>query len=145
MFDALILVFLSLLGIPVTVFVVECGLGLLYRQKNENPNIPESLKTTIVIPAHNEEAIIGKTLDSLQKQLSASDQVVVVADNCDDQTANIVREYDFIALERSNDNERGKGYALDHAVQYFKTTTTTRHRHYRGCRLPARRGCAHLA
>ena len=120
MFDALILVLLCLLGIPVAVFAIECGLGLVYRQKNEPPRVPKDLKTAIVVPAHNEEAIIGKTLTALKEQLDASDQVVVVADNCDDQTADIVREYGFIALERSNDSERGKGYALDYAIQYLK-------------------------
>ncbi len=68
----------------------------------------------VVIPAHNEEQTIGKTLCSA----FAIDyprryfDVVVIADNCTDQTASVARSFGARVLERSSDNKRGKGYAL---------------------------------
>ena len=42
---------------------------------------------TVLIPAHNEAASIGATLDSLGAQDSPPTRVIVVADNCTDATA----------------------------------------------------------
>lgn len=42
-----------------------------------------------VIPAHNEEASIGDTVRSLARQSCPPDQVVVVCDNCSDDTAGV--------------------------------------------------------
>lgn len=71
-------------------------------------------KFVIVIPAHNEEQVIAKTLYSLfgmvyQRNLY---DLVVVADNCTDNTAKIARKLGAKVLERTNDEKRGKGYAL---------------------------------
>ncbi len=82
-------------------------------------------RAAILIPAHNEEAVIGQTLESILPQLRDGDEVVVVADNCTDSTKDVVSEYmseayKLTVLERIDDNKRGKGYALDHAVNYIK-------------------------
>lgn len=56
----------------------------------------------IVIPAHNEEAFIALTLDSLISQTVLPKKVVIVNDNCTDKTAEIVTAYakenSFISL-----------------------------------------------
>lgn len=51
------------------------------------------MKCYIVIPAYNEEAFIGKTLDSLITQTVLPKKVVVVNDNSTDKTAEIVTKY----------------------------------------------------
>lgn len=48
---------------------------------------------SIIIPAYNEEAFIGLTLQSLVEQTRQAEQIVVVDDNSTDQTATIVRSY----------------------------------------------------
>jgi cellulose synthase/poly-beta-1,6-N-acetylglucosamine synthase-like glycosyltransferase len=48
---------------------------------------------TVVIPAHNEAASIGATLDSLSAQDPAPNRVIVVADNCTDATEPIARAH----------------------------------------------------
>jgi cellulose synthase/poly-beta-1,6-N-acetylglucosamine synthase-like glycosyltransferase len=48
---------------------------------------------TVLIPAHNEAASIGATLDSLHAQEPAPDRVIVVADNCTDTTEAIARTH----------------------------------------------------
>jgi cellulose synthase/poly-beta-1,6-N-acetylglucosamine synthase-like glycosyltransferase len=47
---------------------------------------------TVLIPAHNEEELVGATIDSLMKQSRAPERVIVIADNCNDRTVEIARE-----------------------------------------------------
>jgi glycosyltransferase involved in cell wall biosynthesis len=42
---------------------------------------------SVIIPAHNEEAYLGRTLDAVNQQAHASFEVIVVANGCQDQTA----------------------------------------------------------
>lgn len=74
----------------------------------------------VVIPAHNESASIGATLANVQCQLRAGDKVVVVADNCADDTAARARAAGAETLERRDDARRGKGYALQFALDHLR-------------------------
>jgi 1,2-diacylglycerol 3-beta-glucosyltransferase len=70
-----------------------------------------------VVPAHNESAGIGATVESLlavdyPRELF---EVVVVADNCQDDTADQARAAGASVMVRNDTEKRGKGYALDHA------------------------------
>lgn len=47
------------------------------------------LRLTVLVPAHNEESIIREALGSLFGQTRAPDRVIVVADNCNDRTAEL--------------------------------------------------------
>src|SRR5690554_3316666 len=71
-------------------------------------------KFVIVIPAHNEEAVIAKTLYSLFGLIYPVNlyDIVVVADNCTDKTAKIAANIGATVLERSHDTKLGKGFAL---------------------------------
>ena len=71
----------------------------------------------ILIPAHNEEQVLGKTLAALKKLDYPKDrhQVVVIADNCTDETARVARENGCICFERTDLRNRGKGQALSWA------------------------------
>jgi cellulose synthase/poly-beta-1,6-N-acetylglucosamine synthase-like glycosyltransferase len=73
----------------------------------------------IVIPAHDEAAVIASTLRKLKEALSEGIRVLVVADNCDDATAKLAREQDVEVLERNDTERRGKGYALDYAAGHL--------------------------
>ena len=55
-----------------------------------------------IIPAHNEEAVVGNLIDSLKKQNYDKDlyDIYVIADNCTDNTAKIAREAGAIVYER---------------------------------------------
>ena len=46
-------------------------------------------RVVVLVPAHNEEAVIADALDSLEQQTRRPDRVLVVADNCTDDTARI--------------------------------------------------------
>jgi glycosyltransferase involved in cell wall biosynthesis len=51
------------------------------------------MKYSLIIPAHNEEKFIGFTLQSLQEQTIAPNQIIVVNDNSTDQTEAIVSSF----------------------------------------------------
>lgn len=73
----------------------------------------------MIVCAHNEEQVIGQLVENLHL-LNYSDQlydIFVVADNCKDNTAQIARQAGAIVYERFNDNEKGKGFAMDWMFQ----------------------------
>ena len=49
------------------------------------------LRLTVLVPAHDETLTIGATLESLWAQARRPERVVVVADNCTDDTADVAR------------------------------------------------------
>ncbi|AXT52831.1 glycosyltransferase family 2 protein [Aquimarina sp. BL5] len=63
----------------------------------------------IVIPAHNEELLISKTLESLVAQTILPKKIVVVNDNSTDGTESIVKEfidrYEYISLVNTSSSE----------------------------------------
>ena len=68
----------------------------------------------VLVPAHDEEASIGATLRSL-RALDYPEELVdvhVVADNCTDGTADVVRAHGFEVHERAAADDPGKGPAL---------------------------------
>lgn len=71
-------------------------------------------KFAVFVPAHNEAKVISKLLKDLNKLKYPSHlyDVFVIADNCQDNTAEIASRYDVTVLERTNQEEKGKGYAL---------------------------------
>ncbi|MGL6196042.1 MAG: glycosyltransferase family 2 protein [Thermoguttaceae bacterium] len=94
------------------------GMIAFFFLKNTKRNQVPQTHIAILIPAHNETDIIAKTLDSVMQLDYPAEllDIYVVADNCTDDTAEIVRSYGLKILERFNDSERGKGYALAWAV-----------------------------
>jgi hypothetical protein len=74
----------------------------------------------VVIPAHNESESIGATLANLRSQLREEDKVIVVADNCSDDTAARARTAGAETIERQDAMRRGKGYALQFALDHLR-------------------------
>lgn len=79
-------------------------------------------KYAILIAARNEEAVIGNLLESIKRQDYPKEYltVFVVADNCDDKTADISRENGAVCYERFDDKHRTKGYALQFLFENIK-------------------------
>lgn len=84
-----------------------------YRPSPAKPS--RRFRFAIIIPAHNEEAGIGDTVNQLlQLDYPRSDfRVFVVADNCSDRTAAVAAECGAAVRERHDTVNRGKGQALD--------------------------------
>ena len=102
---------------PVVVLCVECFVAFLPGIKPAYRRGAAKASVAILIPAHNEEAELGQTLAALLPQLRSGDRVLVVADNCDDTTADIARRAGDEVVERRDFRRRGKGYALDFGMR----------------------------
>lgn len=72
----------------------------------------------VLVPAHDEAAVIARTLDSFAALDYPADRftVHVVADNCTDETAEIVRRSGFTVHDRDDIENPGKGPALNWLV-----------------------------
>lgn len=69
-------------------------------------------RTVVLIPAHNEAAGIGATIAALRATTDPAVDILVVADNCTDDTADRARRAGARVVERNDPARRGKGYAL---------------------------------
>ena len=67
----------------------------------------------LIVPAHDEASVIGRTAESLRaiRYPRSQFRVIVIADNCTDDTAQRARDAGATVWERTSD-KRGKGYAL---------------------------------
>lgn len=108
--------FAALLSLPLLMFSIECLLGSLRGPTRPISTSGARPKTLVIIPAHNEAAVIGDTLESLLPQAKPGDEILVVADNCTDSTASLCRSSGVRVVERSSRTNRGKGYALAHGL-----------------------------
>lgn len=78
--------------------------------------IDDSMRFVVLVPAHNEAPNIGATLDSLNELDYPAMSIVVIADNCTDDTVGAARRYGVTVLERDDLERRGKGPALHWAI-----------------------------
>ncbi len=92
----------------------------LAAQSSPAPRPSTSPRIDVIVPAHNEANGILATIESLllADYPRAQMRVVVVADNCTDDTAAIARAAGATVLERTDAQRRGKGYALAHAFAW---------------------------
>jgi 1,2-diacylglycerol 3-beta-glucosyltransferase len=76
------------------------------------------LRLAVVIPAHDEELLVGRCVHSLFAQDYPADQfrVVVIADNSSDATASIATASGAEVMVRDQPDACGKGYALKWAT-----------------------------
>jgi cellulose synthase/poly-beta-1,6-N-acetylglucosamine synthase-like glycosyltransferase len=114
----------------IAVFISLAYMAMLFgisrrRRPTELP-APADIQYAFIIPALNEERVIGGTLDNLVPLLRADDIVLVIDDASDDSTPEIVRDHPsprVHLLRRELPNARqGKGHALNAAVQYLPTS-----------------------
>jgi cellulose synthase/poly-beta-1,6-N-acetylglucosamine synthase-like glycosyltransferase len=73
------------------------------------PGPGTTVRCTVLIPAHDEEAVLGRTLDSLAGQTRTPDRVVVIADNCTDRTEEIARERGLEVITTVGNSEKKAG------------------------------------
>jgi glycosyltransferase involved in cell wall biosynthesis len=120
----LVLAAISLL--PVAVLLLEvCAAALPRRQGVNLYNGAGAAGTgrptvAVLVPAHDEALGIAATVATLRAQLVAGDRILVVADNCSDDTARVARASGAEVIERRDADRRGKGYALDHGIRHLE-------------------------
>lgn len=77
----------------------------------------ETGRIAVLVPAHNEAAVLPYTLPSLLNAINRDEaaDLWLIADNCVDDTDQMARAAGANVLIRKSDTLRGKGYALEHA------------------------------
>ena len=111
---------LAVLALPATFSCAYLALLTILSRRLPLPRrSSRQLRFDVVVPAHNEEAGIARTVSSLLAMDWPGSQfrVLVVADNCSDATAAVARGAGAHVLERQDSTLRGKGYALAHAFE----------------------------
>jgi cellulose synthase/poly-beta-1,6-N-acetylglucosamine synthase-like glycosyltransferase len=108
----------ALLLLPVTILFVEVLLAVAPRASSRPP-AGHRPRVAVLIPAHNEATLIGATVRRIVQQLTASDRLIVVADNCTDTTAAVAGAAGAETIQRTDPALRGKGYALDFGVRHL--------------------------
>lgn len=108
-----------LLFVPVLVLFIQM---LLAFAAEPAPVAQPSRRTrvAVLVPAHDESAGIAAALATLTPQLHTGDRLLVVADNCADDTAAVAAAAGAEVIERHDLQRRGKGYALDAGVRHLE-------------------------
>ncbi|WP_416672412.1 glycosyltransferase family 2 protein [Egbenema bharatensis] len=117
--EAGLLIAALILLIPIAVLWIECGVSVFSRTKPDRVSSADKPRIAVLVPAHNEATGIRPVLQGLLAQLSNDDQLVVIADNCTDETAEVARSTGATVIERQDETRRGKGYALDYGMQFL--------------------------
>jgi len=114
---------LLLLALPVAVLLVQVSLAWLpgSRRRSRDQSSSAGARVAVLVPAHNEAAVITSTLNAILPQLKTGDRIVVVADNCTDDTSALARSMGVEVLERQSLVDRGKGFALDFGLRHIRS------------------------
>ena len=92
--------------------LISCS---LVKIKDKPLKVNKKHRFMAIIPAHNEEAVVGNLIESLKNQNYDKDlyDIYVIADNCTDNTAKVAKEAGAIVYKRFDETKKTKGYALD--------------------------------
>ena len=84
------------------------------------PRSARQRRFDIIVPAHNEAAVIARTVGNLRRIDWPAERyrILVVADNCTDETAAIASAAGATVIQRCDPSQRGKGYALLFAFEH---------------------------
>lgn len=106
--------------LPATVLFAEVVSAVTGSRDTATPQ-SERRRLAVLVPAHNEASVIAATLRSIVQQLEEADRLIVVADNCSDETAAIAATEGAEVIARTDLNKRGKGYALDFGIRHLES------------------------
>lgn len=96
-------------------YVAISAFGWKKRKEMNKLDFPIVNRFALLVAAHNEEAVIGSIVKNLKKINYPKDMydIFVIADNCEDNTAEIARGYGAKVHERFDNVKKGKGHSLE--------------------------------
>ncbi len=102
----------AVLGLLCFHFIFFAIVGIF--KKKTYPHTEGKLRYGIIIPARNEEAVVGQLIESARRNNYPQDKldIFVIAHNCTDRTAEVARQYDCKVYEYNNPAECTMGYAF---------------------------------
>lgn len=110
----------AILLIPALIFFVECVASLFLRAGSRVAR-PDGLSVAVLVPAHDEREGIGATVSEVRSQLIPGDRLLVVADNCTDDTADVAHAAGAEVISRTDPKHRGKGFALAFGIDHLES------------------------
>lgn len=118
-FTTILYAFIGLLAIPVVVLSVQVFSAMAPGARRWAPMATIRPVVAILVPAHDEATSIHATCRAFTGHLASGDRLLVVADNCSDDTADLARSAGAEVIERHDQLRIGKGYALDFGVKHL--------------------------
>lgn len=117
----------SIARVSAFLLMIPASLGLAYQMllcisaafyRRREGTATSTRRFLILVPAHDEEVVLGFLLESIRAVDYPQDkvQIVVVADNCTDSTAEVAECGGALALRRTDPDHRGKSFAIDWAM-----------------------------
>lgn len=116
--EALLGLLALLLLVPIILFFLQVSFALL-PGKITTISSGKRPSVAVLMPAHNEALVLAETLSSIIPQLVEGDRILIVADNCSDDTAKIGTAAGAEVVERFNLENRGKSYALEFGMHHM--------------------------
>jgi cellulose synthase/poly-beta-1,6-N-acetylglucosamine synthase-like glycosyltransferase len=113
----------GVLAIPVLLLFIEILAAVTMPGWQQSPGSTKGFRPrlAVLVPAHNESSGLLDTVNEITAQLHRGDRLVVVADNCTDDTAEVARTAGTEVTERFDPSKIGKGYALDWGIRHLRT------------------------
>ena len=114
-------VLLLIVGAVGMIYQGACILMSLFSKPVRFPEAPMDRRYAVLISARNERNVIGNLIGCIRNQTYPSDLIDIwlVADNCTDDTADVVRAMGCHVVERHNTDLIGKGYALTYLLDHM--------------------------
>ena len=99
-------------GLVLAHFLIYAIIGLFF--KKTYPQTEKKYRYGLIIPARNEESVVTKLIESIQKNNYPQDklQIFVIAHNCSDNTAEEARKTGAAVYEYNNPEENTMGFAF---------------------------------
>jgi cellulose synthase/poly-beta-1,6-N-acetylglucosamine synthase-like glycosyltransferase len=111
---------LLLLTLPLVVELAVLTLASRFPKRNRaGSTTPVPVRLAVIIPAHNEEALIASCVESLLISAAGSEtRIIAVAHNCSDCTADRAAKAGAEAVAYNNPQAQGKGAALKFGLEH---------------------------
>jgi cellulose synthase/poly-beta-1,6-N-acetylglucosamine synthase-like glycosyltransferase len=111
-----------ILAIPVLLLLVEVAAAVCFVMKTSAKlrAPPVHRRIAVIVPAHNEGEGIVPTIKDILPQLQGDDRLIVIADNCVDDTARVAAQAGAEVVVRDDPSRVGKGYALAWAIAHLE-------------------------
>ena len=106
-----------LTAIPVAFLAVQIAAALFPTRRPASTRSAPCPRFTVIMPAHDEEQIIARSIAAIMPQLEPAGRLLVVADNCSDDTEHVATRSGADVTIRRDVTRIGKGYALAHGIR----------------------------
>jgi cellulose synthase/poly-beta-1,6-N-acetylglucosamine synthase-like glycosyltransferase len=111
---------LAAITLPLVLELALVTLASLLPRRSKRSHKPPcaAFHLAVVVPAHNEERLISRCVQSIRSSLLCNTTVLVIAHNCTDSTAEQARQAGAQVLVYDSPEAAGKGHALRYGFEH---------------------------